>query len=127
MDYNYEGKKILKKLIEHGLYKKLRKYDMNVENNKITTGYSYPIKAFEKFLGYYDDYNKIAYNPSISFNTDFSICFSACRYINEENKDSVLLDNYYYKNKERYEMPINFLKRELKIRGIRLCLHIRTG
>ncbi len=117
MDYNYEGRKILEKLREHGLYKKLRRYNSNVENNKITTGYSYPIKAFEKFLGYYDDYNKIAYNPSISFNTDFSICFSACRYINEENKDSVLLDNHYYKNEGRYKMPINFLRKELKIGG----------
>ncbi len=117
MDYYYEGNKILKKLENYGLYKKLKNYNKDIENNKITTGYSYPIKAFEKFLGYYDDYNKIAYNPSISFNTDFSVCFSACRYTKEENRDSVFLDNDYYKNKMRYEMPINFIKNELKING----------
>lgn len=117
MDYHYEGTVILKKLINRGLYRKLDSYNKNIEGNKTTLGYSYPIKAFEKFLGYYDNYNKIAYNPSISFNTDFSLCFSACMYINENGKDSVFLDGAYYKNTERYGMPLNFIKKELKIDG----------
>ena len=80
MDYKFEGENIKRKLIEKGLYRQLEKYNPELEPDKISIGYSYPIKAFEKFLGYYDDYYKIAYNPSISFNTDFSLVYSACMY-----------------------------------------------
>ena len=118
MDYKFEGENIKRKLIEKGLYRQLEKYNPELEPDKISIGYSYPIKAFEKFLGYYDDYYKIAYNPSISFNTDFSLVYSACMYTKRENSDSVILDgNQADRYIERYRKPLEIFRKNTGVRG----------
>lgn len=118
MDYKFEGENIKRKLVEKGLYGELKDYSALLEPGKISTGYSYPIKAFEKFLGYYDNYYKIANNPSTSFNTDFSLVYSACKYIEKENSDMVILDGKpataYI---ERYEKPLEIFRKNTEIRG----------
>ncbi len=118
MDYKFEGENIKRKLIGMGLYRKLENYNIELEPGKISMGYSYPIKAFEKFLGYYDNYYKIANNPSTSFNTDFSLVYSACMYTENENSDSVILDGKPATGYiERYEKPLEIFRKNTGIRG----------
>lgn len=118
MDYKFEGENIKRKLIDLGLYRRLENYMPGPENGKISIAYSYPIKAFEKFLGYYDNYYKIAYNPSISFNTDFSLVYSACKYIDEPGMDSVILDGEQAnKYNERYKKPLEIFRKNTGIKG----------
>lgn len=118
MDYKFEGDSIRKKLTDAGIYRPLDNYEPDPEDNKISVGYSYPIKAFEKFLGYYDSYYNIAYNPSISFNTDFSLIFSACRYNKNSGNDDVMLDGKPAdKYMERYRKPLEFFRKNNNIKG----------
>lgn len=98
------GESIKSDLENEGLYQQIDYPEPSMEDGKISYGISYPIKAFEKFLGYYDSDEKIAFNPSISFNTDFSYCLSSCRYEKSGKSDSVILDgitNDNYSNKAR--------------------------
>ena len=118
MDYKFEGDSIRKKLTDAGIYRPLDNYEPDPEDNKISVGYSYPIKAFEKFLGYYDSYYNIAYNPSISFNTDFSLIFSACMYNRNNGKDTVMLDGKPAdKYIERYRKPLEFFRKNTGVNG----------
>jgi mevalonate pyrophosphate decarboxylase len=118
MDFKFEGENIKRRLVGLGLYRKLENYNPEPEDGKISMAYSYPIKAFEKFLGYYDSYYNIAYNPSISFNTDFSLVYSACMYKNDMNADSVILDgvpaNHYI---DRYKKPLEIFRKNTGIKG----------
>ncbi len=86
------GEKIKSTLEKEGLYQQIEYPEPSLDDGNISYGLSYPIKAFEKFLGYYDSAEKIAFNPSISFNTDFSFCLSACKYTKTAKTDSVVLD-----------------------------------
>ncbi|EQD27793.1 mevalonate pyrophosphate decarboxylase, partial [mine drainage metagenome] len=62
---------------------------------RITFGSGLPVKAIEKFIGYYKPEMKIAFSPSLSFCTDFSITRSYCLYTREDGKDLVHLDGFY--------------------------------
>ncbi|MGE9809969.1 mevalonate 3,5-bisphosphate decarboxylase [Ferroplasma acidiphilum] len=118
MDFKFEGENIKHKLVDMGLYRELINYDTVLEPGKISTGYSYPIKAFEKFLGYYDNYYKIANNPSTSFNTDFSFVYSACMYTKKDNSDMVILDGKPATGYvDRYEKPLEIFRKNTGIRG----------
>ncbi len=118
MDYRFEGETIKRKLMDAGIYSPLNDYEANPESGRISIGYSYPIKAFEKFLGYYDSYYNIAYNPSISFNTDFSLIFSACKYNSNSGNDRVILDGKSAdKYIERYRKPLEFFRKNNNIKG----------
>ena len=112
------GEQIKSVLLDNGTYEELVYPEPVLEDGRISYGASYPIKAFEKFLGYYDSGNKIAYNPSISFNTDFSFCLSSCQYMKSGNSDTVVLDgivndNYQKKAKE----ALSGFKRKFKFAG----------
>lgn len=87
-----KGEGIRNSLMEEGIYEEITYESPQVEDGRVTTTTAYPIKAFEKFLGFYNNTEKIAFNPSISFNTDFSFCISSCRYVKEDGKDFVSLD-----------------------------------
>ena len=65
------------------------------EDGKISFGSAFPIKAVEKFLGYYDKEMKIAFTPSISFCTDFSIARAFCKYSKDPGPDTVYLDGAF--------------------------------
>ena len=118
MDYKFEGERIKRKLADSGIYRPLNDYNPDPEDGKISIGYSYPIKAFEKFLGYYDSYYNIAYNPSISFNTDFSMIFSACMYNRNNANDTVMLDGKPAdKYMERYRKPLEFFRKNTGVKG----------
>ncbi|KJE49577.1 MULTISPECIES: mevalonate 3,5-bisphosphate decarboxylase [Acidiplasma] len=113
-----DGESIKKMLDDAGYYKTPEDYNPDLEDNNITFSNAYPIKAFEKFLGYYDSDNRIAYNPSISMHTDFSFCLTACRYRKIGSKDTVVLDgvsNEKYDKKARF--ALNYFKREYNING----------
>ncbi|MHB8372111.1 MAG: mevalonate 3,5-bisphosphate decarboxylase [Thermoplasmataceae archaeon] len=87
-----KGEKFRQNLSDNGLFHKIEYSEPELEDFRETVALAYPIKAFEKFLGFYDTTEKIAFNSSISFNTDFSHCLSFCRYVREEGKDIVILD-----------------------------------
>lgn len=92
-DYFRErGVKVERKLEEMGLYSPIDYPSPVMEDHRITTAQSFPIKAFEKFLGYFDYQQNIAFNPSLSFNTDFSLTLSSCMYIDRPKADKVILD-----------------------------------
>ena len=116
--FREEGKKLASILYDMGLYREIVYEEPDLEDLKETTATSYPIKAFEKFLGFYDNKEKIAFNPSISFNTDFSYCISSCRYTSEEGKDFVSLDNEInatYASKA--EKALEYFRKRFGIKG----------
>lgn len=86
------GKEFKDRLSEAGLYSSIPQIDFFLEEGKTTYGFGYPIKALEKFLGYYDPEMHLPYNPSISFNTDFSLCQCLCEYKDQYSSDEVVLD-----------------------------------
>lgn len=94
-----EGKKLTSSLMEAGLYSEPEPMQISLEDGRSTYGYGYPIKAFEKFLGYYDPELHLPFNPSISFNTDFSVCQCMCTYDASSSADRVMLDG---KESEEY-------------------------
>ncbi|MHB1830380.1 MAG: mevalonate 3,5-bisphosphate decarboxylase [Candidatus Micrarchaeaceae archaeon] len=96
---NSKGIEILKFVKSNGLYQPLKSYAPNVEDGRITYGEGYPITAIEKFLGYYDKSINIAFSPSISITTDFSVVQCFCKYVDKPNKDIVILDG---ESDERY-------------------------
>jgi diphosphomevalonate decarboxylase len=116
--YKKYGEEIQEHLQKEDLLVLPEKYDADPTEEKIWYSHSYPIKAFEKFLGYYDSDERIAYNPSISFNTDFSFCLSACVYLNKTGEDMVILDG---EENEAYTRKANFalakFKRDYSISG----------
>ena len=87
------GEEIQEKVISLGLYKEPGTYETSLDNGKITYGEGSSITGIEKFLGYYDKKNNIAYSPSISITTDFCTVKSFCKYVEESNKDAVCLDD----------------------------------
>jgi diphosphomevalonate decarboxylase len=87
-----EGRKIERRLMDLGVIRETRSLEARPEEATTAFGVGYPMKAMEKFLGYYDNSLKIAFNPSISISTDFSYCLSACRYIARGSNDRVFLD-----------------------------------
>ena len=122
-DLNYselkeKGEKIKNSLMEIGAHKEIV-YDLpETEDMKTTTSTSYPIKAFEKFLGFYDKNEKIAFNPSISFNTDFSYCIASCRYLKEEGRDFVRLDGETSSTyKAKADRALGYFKKRFGLHG----------
>lgn len=87
-----EGIKLLAEMQEKGLYSEPELVQVQPEDGKTTYGFGYPIKALEKFLGYFDQGLHIPFNPSISFNTDFSVCQCSCTYNRNTKEDIVILD-----------------------------------
>ncbi len=87
-----EGRKLLSRMIDAGLYSEPETIQPEPEDGRSSYGYGYSIKAFEKFLGYYDPEMHIPYNPSISFNTDFSLCECSCTYRKGSSPDRVIVD-----------------------------------
>ena len=96
---NSKGREILRYVKSNGSYKPLKKYRAKLQDGKITYGEGYPITAIEKFLGYYDRDANIAFSPSISITTDFSVAQCFCRYVDDLNKDVVVLDG---ESEEKY-------------------------
>lgn len=93
------GQKLEQDLRDRGIVHDIAEVQPEIEEGKISFGSGYPIKAVEKFLGYHNPAMKIAYTPSISFCTDFSIARSYCLYVKEPNKDIVYLDGAYSENR----------------------------
>jgi mevalonate pyrophosphate decarboxylase len=94
-EFMTKGKRIYSKLKDKGLIQSLPQIEPQPEDGRITFGSGYPVKAVEKFIGYFDPEMKIAYSPSLSFCTDFSISRSYCLYTKEEGCDLVHLDGSY--------------------------------
>ncbi len=86
------GKTIQKILQDLGVLTEMERLSPSPEEGKTTFGSANPIKAVEKFIGYFDPDNKIAFSPSISFNVDFSVARAYCMYTKRENADLVYLD-----------------------------------
>ncbi|WP_010916684.1 mevalonate 3,5-bisphosphate decarboxylase [Thermoplasma volcanium] len=112
------GDKIRTMLEDHGYLSENNDYEPNPIDGNISISYAYPIKAFEKFLGYYDVENRVAYNPSISMRTDFSYCIAACRYNKNGNEDTVILDGV---TDEKYlrkaKFALDYFRKEFRIKG----------
>jgi len=94
-EFRKKGERIYSKLKEKGLIQQLPLIETQPEEGRITFGSGHPVKAIEKFIGYYKPEMKIAFSPSLSFCTDFSITRSYCMYTREEGKDLVHLDGFY--------------------------------
>lgn len=117
-ELNAKGEGIRNSLVEAGLYEEIQYESPQTEDRRLTTATSYPIKAFEKFLGFYDNFEKIAFNPSVSFNTDFSFCISSCRYIKEDGRDFVRLDGETLTTyKKKAENALNYFRRKFNLHG----------
>lgn len=87
-----EGRQLVSLLMEKSIYSEPEPLQISLEDGKSTYGYGYPIKALEKFLGYYDPELHLPFNPSISFNTDFSICQCLCTYDRSASEDRIIFD-----------------------------------
>lgn len=112
------GERILERTIGAGLYRGIRDYEPITEYGKVTYAEGYPITGIEKFLGYFNKEFNIAFFPSISFNTDFSVARAACEYIKETGEDSVILDGQTNaKYTERAIRALNFFKNLHSIEG----------
>lgn len=115
---NEMGLKIERELLDRGLYRKIEYPETTLEDGKITTSYSFPIKAFEKFLGYFDFQQNIAFNPSVSFNTDFSLTMSSCIYLEKQNRDRVILDSEESETYSKKALKaLNIFKKDHNIPG----------
>ncbi len=112
------GDSIKDMLIQKDYFKNNKKYNANLIDGNISSGYGYPIKAFEKFLGYYDSPNRVAYNPSISMSTNFSYCLSACKYNKNGKMDTVIVDGISdenYDKKAKY--ALDYFRNDFGIKG----------
>ena len=98
-DLGKRGAAIHAILKEKGMYDEQKKYAVELHDGNVSYGEGYPIIGIEKFLGYYDGDLNIAYSPSISMTTDFSVAKAFCKYISKENSDTVILDG---KTDQRY-------------------------
>lgn len=113
-----EGRKIERKLREQGLISETRIVKARPEEGITSIGVGYPMKAMEKFLGYYDGPMKIAFNPSVSISTDFSFCLSACRYVAKGSRDIVYLDGSMSEQyQERAKAALDYVRREYGVKG----------
>ena len=88
------GKRIHSVISSMDEYREPGRHTLELEDLKIGFGESYPIKATEKFLGYYDPSVNIAFNPSVSFSTDFSKCTAFCTYRKNRGKDRVFFNGH---------------------------------
>ena len=105
------------KLSRKGMFGEVKKREKDLKEGRITNGVGYPIIGIEKFLGYYDSSMNIAYSPSISLTTDFSMAEAFCQY-KSKGKDEVVLDGTSSdKYTKRMEKALSFFKRENKISG----------
>ena len=116
-EFMAKGKRIYSKLSEKGLIQPLPQVEPQPEDGKITFGSGHPVKAIEKFIGYFNPEMKIAYSPSLSFCTDFSITRSYCLYIKKDGHDLVHLDGNY--SEERTATAKKALDIFRQITGIR--------
>lgn len=120
-EFREMGEEIRKKLLDSGLIPKQKEHIPALEDGKISYGFGYPITGLEKFLGYFDRQFNLAYFPSISYLTDFSMTYSGCMYSSETGSDSVVLDG---KTDETYNgrslKAINYIK---DLYGIKGSLH----
>ncbi|MCL5404273.1 MAG: mevalonate pyrophosphate decarboxylase [Candidatus Marsarchaeota archaeon] len=111
------GREVHSKLDKKGMFKEVKKHEKGLEEGRITNGTGYPIIGIEKFLGYYDSSMNIAYNPSISLTTDFSMAEAFCQYL-RSGKDEVVLDGISSdKYTKRMEKALGFFKKENRISG----------
>ncbi len=108
-ELNVKGRAISDVLKTKGFYKELKNYEPGPEIGKVSYGEGYPITAISKFLGYYDKNLNIAFTPSISIATNFSLAKCTCEYIREKGKDIVSLDG---------EMSDSYTKRATKALNI---------
>ncbi|WP_393972131.1 hypothetical protein OXIME_000738 [Oxyplasma meridianum] len=112
------GEKIRKKAMDMGMIHPQKDHTPSLEPGKIGYGFGYPITGLEKFLGYFDKQFNIAYFPSISYLTDFSVTYSACMYSSEPGSDTVCLDGKTDENYDRRSLKaINYLKNLYAIPG----------
>lgn len=96
-----EGTRLVETLMEAGIYSEPDPVNIELEDGKTSYGHGYPIKAVEKFLGYYDPEMHIPFNPSISFGTDFSLFQCSCTYDRNAKQDSVIFNG---EKSESYSM-----------------------
>ncbi len=94
-DLNQKGSRIYSKLNEMGIIHEEEMPPPSPEDGRITFGSGYPSKAIEKFIGYYDRNSRIAYTPSMSILTDFSIARAYCLYNKAGKSDIVYLDSRF--------------------------------
>lgn len=112
------GQKLEQTLREDDIVHDITEVQPEPEDGKISFGSGYPIKAVEKFLGYHNPAMKIAYTPSISFCTDFSIARSYCMYMKEPNKDAVYLDGTFSeKRTQTAKQALDIFRSLLGIKG----------
>ncbi len=112
------GQELEKTLRDKGIVRDIPEVQPVLEDGKVTFGSGYPIKAVEKFLGYYDPAMKIAYSPSISFCNNFSITRTYCMYTMKEGKDLVFLDGVYSeKRTETAKKALDIFRSLLNISG----------
>ncbi|MHB1470930.1 MAG: mevalonate 3,5-bisphosphate decarboxylase [Thermoplasmataceae archaeon] len=117
-EFREMGEEIRKKLIDGGIMTMPEDHAVNLEEGKISYGFGYPITGLEKFLGYFDKQFNIAYFPSISYLTDFSITYSACMYSRETGSDTVVLDGRSDDLYNRRSLKaINYLKDLYGLKG----------
>ena len=110
-EFREMGDEIRKKLVYDKIMPLPEDHPVNPEDGKISYGFGYPITGLEKFLGYFDKQFNIAYFPSISYLTDFSVTYSACMYSRSTGSDSVVLDGKMDETYNRRSIKaINYLK-----------------
>ena len=91
-EFRAKGERIWKILSKQGLVEKVVIPDDPQMSGKVGYGEAYPAKAMYKFLGYYDSDMNIAFNPSLSFTIDASVCRAYC-HVNSYDKDRVWVDS----------------------------------
>ncbi|ASI13848.1 mevalonate pyrophosphate decarboxylase [Candidatus Mancarchaeum acidiphilum] len=111
------GSAIQKIAQKNGKFLSTKRYTADPHDGEISYGEGNPIIGMEKFLGYYDPSMNIAYSPSISMNTDFSVAKAFCRY-SKSGKDSIMVDgttNEKYLG--RMEKALDLFRKENSIEG----------
>ncbi len=100
-----------------GKFLPTKEYVADPQDGEISYGEGSPIIGLEKFLGYYDPSINIAYSPSISINTDFSVAKAFCRY-SKAGKDSIMVDGITNeKYLARMEKALELFRKENHIEG----------
>lgn len=116
--FSRKGLELHKALKASGKYGAQNRYPVVLQDGNITYGEGYPITGIEKFLGYHDPATNIAYCPSISMTTDFSVAKAFCRFVKQEGADAVILDgNSDEKYKKRMSKALANFRRINDIKG----------